>query len=81
MALAGHASIGKFAMIGGLTGVGNHVHVGDGAKVGAVSMVTKDVPAGGAVVGNPQREYGEHFRVHALLSRMLTERKVPWRAK
>lgn len=73
--LAGGAIIGKFAYIGGLAGISNQVQVGDGAKVGAMSLVTKDVPARGTVVGNPQREYREHFRVHALLNKLLEERR------
>jgi len=75
--LAGNASLGKFAYVGGLTGITNHVHVGDGASVGALSLVTKDVPPGATAVGNPQREHREHFKAHALLSRMLAERKAP----
>lgn len=73
--LAGNASVGKFATIGGLSGVANHVHVGDGASVGALSLVTKDVPVDGTAVGNPQRDYREHFGAHALLSRLLVDRK------
>lgn len=73
--LAGNASVGKFAYIGGMTGLTNQVHVGDGAKVGANSLVSKDVPPGGTAVGTPQREHKEHFKVHALLNRMLSERK------
>ncbi|MBI2712637.1 MAG: UDP-3-O-(3-hydroxymyristoyl)glucosamine N-acyltransferase [Bdellovibrio sp.] len=73
--LAGNATVGKFAYVGGLTGIGNHVHVGDGANVGALAMVTKDVPAGGTAVGNPQREYREHFRAHALLNKLLLDRR------
>jgi len=74
--LAGNASVGKFAYVGGLTGVGNHVHIGDGANVGALAMVTKDVPVGGTAVGNPQREYRDHFRAHALLNKLLADRKA-----
>jgi UDP-3-O-[3-hydroxymyristoyl] glucosamine N-acyltransferase LpxD len=73
--LAGNASVGKFAYIGGLTGIVNHVHIGDGAMVGASGLVTKDVPPGGTAVGNPQREYKEHFRAHALLSKLLSDRR------
>jgi UDP-3-O-[3-hydroxymyristoyl] glucosamine N-acyltransferase len=73
--LAGNARVGKYAYVGGLTGIGNHVHVGDGATVGALTMVTKDVQAGGTAVGNPQRDRREHFRAHALLSRLLEERR------
>ncbi len=73
--LAGNSVLGKFVTLGGLTGITNHVHVKDGASVGALTLVTKDVEKGGTAVGNPQREHREHFKVHALLGRLLTERR------
>jgi UDP-3-O-[3-hydroxymyristoyl] glucosamine N-acyltransferase LpxD len=73
--LAGNAVLGKYVYVGGLSGITNHVHVGDGAKVGAMSLITGDVPPEGTAVGNPQREYREHFRAHALLSKLLRERR------
>ncbi len=73
--LAGHARVGKYAYVGGLTGIANHVDIGDRARVGALTLVTKDVPVGGTAVGNPHREYQEHFRTHALLNRLLAERR------
>jgi UDP-3-O-[3-hydroxymyristoyl] glucosamine N-acyltransferase len=74
-ALAGSSSLGKYSYIGGLTGISNKVHVGDYAKVGALSLMTKDVPAGTAAVGNPQREYREHFRAHAEINRLIKRRR------
>lgn len=76
-AVAGSARIGKFAYIGGISGISNKVHVGDGAKIGACSLISKDVPAGGAAVGNPQREYHEHFRAHAALNKLVSRRRPP----
>ena len=75
--LAGNSRVGKFAYVGGLSGIANHISVGEGAKVGALSLVTKNVPPGGTAVGNPQRNYKEHFRVHAFLSKQLSG----WRKK
>ncbi len=72
--LAGNAQIGRFVYVGGITGIDNHVRVGDGARVGAVSAITKDIPPGGTGVGVPQRDHREHFKAHALLSRLLEER-------
>lgn len=69
--LAGGAQIGRFAYVGGLTGITNRVRVGDGAQVGALALVTKDVEPRGTAVGNPQREYREHFKAHAVLNRLL----------
>lgn len=74
LALAGNASVGKFAYVGGLTGITNHVHVGDRAKVAAMSLLSKDVPPGATAVGSPQREHGEHFRLHAMLNRMVKKK-------
>ncbi len=75
VALAGNARVGKFAYVGGLTGVINHVYIGDGAQVGALTLVSKDVPAGGNAVGNPQREHREFFRVQAWLSKNALVRR------
>ncbi len=73
--LAGNSVLGRFVTVGGLTGITNHVHVQDGASIGAMTLVTKDVKPGGTGVGNPQREYREHFKVHALLTKLLTDRR------
>ncbi len=73
--LAGNAVLGNNVTVGGLSGIANQAHVKDGASVGALTLVTKDVEKGGTAVGNPQREYREHFKAHALLSRLLAERR------
>jgi UDP-3-O-[3-hydroxymyristoyl] glucosamine N-acyltransferase len=72
--LAGRARVGKYAVIGGAAGLSNDVYVGDRARVGGHCLVSKDVPSGTTVVGNPQREHKEHFRVQAMLNRMLATR-------
>jgi UDP-3-O-[3-hydroxymyristoyl] glucosamine N-acyltransferase len=71
--LAGRASIGRFAYVGGLAGIANQILVGDASNVCAMTLVTKDVPEGGTVVGNPQRDHKEHFRAHAMLNRMIAK--------
>lgn len=73
--LAGRARVGKYAYIGGLTGIINDVDVGDGALVGALSLVSKDVPFRGEMVGNPIRNRREHFQIQAMLSRLLQDKK------
>ena len=73
--LAGNSSVGKYAYVGGLVGVTNHVHIGDRANVCALTLVSKDVQAGEVVGGNPQRSHAEHFRAHALLNKLLTDRR------
>ena len=73
-ARAGRARLGRYAVVGGLSGVTNAVTVGEGASVAALSLVTRDVAPGSTAVGNPQREYAEHFRAHAALNRLVSER-------
>ena len=73
--LAGSSHLGRYCYVGGLSGISNRVHIGDGATVAALTLVSKDVPANGTAVGNPQRTHGEHFKIHASLNRMLADRK------
>ncbi|HVR47875.1 MAG TPA: bifunctional UDP-N-acetylglucosamine diphosphorylase/glucosamine-1-phosphate N-acetyltransferase GlmU [Candidatus Binatia bacterium] len=47
--------VGRDALIGSNTSLVAPVEVGDGALTGAGSVVTKDVPAGERVAGNPAR--------------------------
>lgn len=74
--LAGRAAIGRFVQVGGLTGITNDVQVGDGASIGALALITKDVAPGTIAVGNPQREYREHFKAHAQLNRLIAEKNT-----
>jgi len=51
-AIAGHCVLEDNVIVGGQSGVHQFVHVGQGAMIGAVSMVTKDVIPYGSIVGN-----------------------------
>ena len=50
--------IGRRAAIGSNATILCGLRIGDGAMVGAGSVVTKDVPAGATVAGNPARIIG-----------------------
>jgi len=50
--------IGSDVWIGGGAIIVPGVTIGDGAVIGAGSVVTRDVPAGATVVGNPARRIG-----------------------
>jgi UDP-N-acetylglucosamine acyltransferase len=51
--LAGHAHVGDWAILGGMSGVHQFVRVGEHVMVGAGSIVTQDVPPFVLVDGNP----------------------------
>ena len=51
VALAGHCVLGHDVIVGGLSGVHQWVRIGDGAIIGAVTMVTNDVLPYGLVQG------------------------------
>ncbi len=50
-----HPTLGNRVMVGAGAKVLGSLTIGDGAKIGAGSIVLKDVPAGATVVGNPGR--------------------------
>jgi serine O-acetyltransferase len=55
-----HPTIGNEVVIGAGAVLLGPIKVGDGAKIGAGSVVIKDVPSGKTVVGVPARVAGEH---------------------
>jgi UDP-3-O-[3-hydroxymyristoyl] glucosamine N-acyltransferase len=57
-------------MLGGQVGVKDHITIGAGARVGAQSGVTGDVPAGAFFSGYPARPHQEQMRVCAYVRRL-----------
>lgn len=70
VALAGSTTLGRGVMLGGGVGAVNHAHVGDGAQVGARSLITKDIPAGETWNGYPAEPYKKYVRKHYLLGKL-----------
>jgi UDP-3-O-[3-hydroxymyristoyl] glucosamine N-acyltransferase len=54
--VAGSTRIGDGAIVMAQAGIAGHLRVGDGAFIGPQSGVHRDVPAGGRVLGSPQRQ-------------------------
>ncbi len=48
-----HPTVGNRVLIGTGAKILGPIHLGDGCRIGANAVVTKDVPAGATAVGNP----------------------------
>ncbi len=70
VAIAGSTSLGRGVILGGGAGVVDHVHIADGAQVGARSLVTKSIPAGESWNGYPAEPYKKYVRKHYLLGKL-----------
>lgn len=56
--LAGHATVGDWAIMGGFSGVHQFCRVGEHSFIGISAVVTQDVPPYVTVAGNPTAPYG-----------------------
>ena len=69
--ISGSVRLGDGVTLGGAVGVVDHVEIGANAVVGAMSLVTKDVPPGQVVWGLPAR------RAHDAKQESVSLRKLP----
>jgi UDP-N-acetylglucosamine acyltransferase len=72
--LAGHANIADWVTFGGLSGVAQHVHVGESAFVAAAAACERDVPPFVVVQGDRARVRG--LNVVGLRRRGLPEASI-----
>jgi len=56
--LAGHATVGDWAIMGGFSGVHQFCRVGEHSFIGISAVVTQDVPPYVTVAGNPTTPHG-----------------------
>jgi UDP-3-O-[3-hydroxymyristoyl] glucosamine N-acyltransferase len=57
-------------VLGGQVGVGGHLEIGAGARVGAQGGVTADIPAGETYSGYPARPHREALRAQGAVFRL-----------
>jgi UDP-3-O-[3-hydroxymyristoyl] glucosamine N-acyltransferase len=69
--ISGSVQIGDGVQVGGAAGFIDHVQVGDRAKIGAMTLVTKDMPPGATWLGLPADE------AQATLRQWASVRKLP----
>ncbi len=63
--LGGSVRVGDGVQIGGNATIRDHVTVGPGARIGGLSAVSRDVPAGEEVLGIPARDAAVELRAWA----------------
>jgi UDP-3-O-[3-hydroxymyristoyl] glucosamine N-acyltransferase len=69
--IAGSTVLEDFVQVGGQAAMAGHLHVGQGAQIGAQAGVISDVPTGAMLLGSPAQPRKEFFRQVALLRRMV----------
>ncbi len=67
---SGSVTLGDGVVLAGQTGVADHVTVGRGARAGARAAITRDIPDGVTVLGNPARPLGEELRIEAAMGKL-----------
>jgi UDP-3-O-[3-hydroxymyristoyl] glucosamine N-acyltransferase len=68
--IGGSTIIGDHVLVGGGSGTVGHLSIGDGSVLSARCLVTKDVPAGMHVGGQPAQELRAWQREQAMLRRL-----------
>ena len=77
--VSGSVTIGRNCILAGHSGVVDHVRIGDGVKVLAKTAVTKDIPDGMTVSGQPARDHRTTVKIQAL-TRRLPQLMKEWRS-
>ena len=68
--LAGTARVGKRVMMGGKTGVINHVTIGDGSQINVHSVAMRDHPAGSKLAGSPAFDHATWLRAQKVFQEL-----------
>jgi UDP-3-O-[3-hydroxymyristoyl] glucosamine N-acyltransferase len=75
--VSGSVSIGAFTQCGGRVGIADHVNIGSGVKLAAVSAVMSDIPDNVTYGGAPAQPIKSWMREMAWLRRQTTKKRNP----
>lgn len=73
--VAGSTSTGEWVIMAGQCGLRDHIHIGDGAVLGARSGVSNDIPAKKTVLGEPAIDLKERKLQLAAMTKLPEMRK------
>ena len=68
--IAGSTTTGEYVVMAGRVGVKDHVHIGDGAVIGAMAGILSDVEPNVRIVGIPATPEKEQMRIQIALQRL-----------
>jgi UDP-3-O-[3-hydroxymyristoyl] glucosamine N-acyltransferase len=68
--IAGSTVLEDFVQVGGQAAMAGHLHIGEGAQIGAQAGVINDVAAGAILLGSPAQPRTEFLRQVATLKRV-----------
>jgi UDP-3-O-[3-hydroxymyristoyl] glucosamine N-acyltransferase len=74
--ISGSTVLGDFVALGGMVGLSDHVTLGTGARVAAMSGVMRDIPPGEVQAGIPARPIKDFMRETAKIAQLAREKKV-----
>jgi UDP-3-O-[3-hydroxymyristoyl] glucosamine N-acyltransferase len=73
--LSGSTTLGDHVVLGARVGTNNHVSIGEGAQIAAISIVNDDVPPGARWGGTPAKPVKLWFREMKILEQMAKGEK------
>jgi UDP-3-O-[3-hydroxymyristoyl] glucosamine N-acyltransferase len=75
--ISGSSTLEDFVALGARVGVTNHVTIGEGAQIAAISIVGGDVPPGARWGGTPAKPVKQWFREVKVLEQLAKNRRGP----
>jgi UDP-3-O-[3-hydroxymyristoyl] glucosamine N-acyltransferase len=73
--IAGSTILEDFVQVGGQAAMAGHLHIGQGAQIGAQAGVISNAPAGSILLGSPAQPRTDFFRQVATLKRLARKPK------
>lgn len=68
--ISGSVTIGRNCVLAGQAGVIDHIHIGDDVTVMVKTAVTRDLPSGSVISGQPSRDHRENLQIQAIMRRL-----------